>query len=99
MTHIVAGRCQDFRSNPRRQGILAQRPLATALVVAAFFKIPAPSASSRFLPRTLYKRYGDDGVTFLASQDDARDTQGFRQGIRRHFPMLIDDEDRLHRVK
>jgi peroxiredoxin len=62
-------------------------------VVAAFFKISCPVCQFTFpFLERLYKRYGGDGVTFLAiSQDDAKATKKFASEYGVTFPMVPDD--------
>ena len=97
MTHIVAGSVAPAFSLKSLDGkeYSLNDLLQRGLVVAAFFKISCPVCQFTFpFLERLYKRYGDDGVTFLGiSQDDARDTRDFAKEFGVTFPMLIDDED------
>jgi len=97
MTHIVAGSVAPGFSLKSLDGkeYSLNDLLQRGLVVAAFFKISCPVCQFTFpFLERLYKRYGDDGVTFLGiSQDDARDTRDFAKEFGVTFPMLIDDED------
>ena len=97
MTHIVAGSVAPGFSLKSLDGkeYSLNDLLQRGLVVAAFFKISCPVCQFTFpFLERLYKRYGDDGVTFLGiSQDDPRDSRDFAKEFGVTFPMLIDDED------
>jgi peroxiredoxin len=97
MTHIVAGNMApgfSLKSLDGKQYSLHDL-LQRGPVVAAFFKISCPVCQFTFpFLERLYKRYGGDGVSFLAiSQDDARDTRDFAKEFSVTFPILLDDED------
>ncbi len=63
-------------------------------VVAAFFKISCPVCQFTFpFLERLYKRYGEDGATFVGiSQDDARSTREFGREYGVTFPMVSDEK-------
>jgi peroxiredoxin len=63
-------------------------------VVAAFFKVSCPVCQYTFpFVERLYKRYGEDGVTFLGiSQDDAKATKRFASEYGVTFPMALDEK-------
>ncbi len=97
MTHIVAGNTApefSLKDLDNKEYSLATL-LGRGPVVAAFFKISCPVCQYTFpFLERLYKRYGDDNVTFLGiSQDDARTTTKFAKEYGVTFPILIDDED------
>ncbi|HMI53980.1 MAG TPA: TlpA disulfide reductase family protein [Candidatus Saccharimonadales bacterium] len=95
MTHIVAGGTAPTFSleglDGKHYSLSSRLLLGPAVLV--FFKISCPVCQFTlpFLER-LYKRYGGDGISFLAvGQDDARATRQFagRHGLT--FPVLLDE--------
>jgi peroxiredoxin len=97
MTNIAAGNIAPGFSLKRLDGreYSLNALMERGPVVAAFFKISCPVCQFTFpFLERLYKRYGDEGVTFLGiSQDDARATGKFAQEYGVTFPILIDDEN------
>jgi peroxiredoxin len=97
MTHIVLGNkapgfsLQSLDNKEYSLSTLLER----GPVVAAFFKISCPVCQFTFpFLERLYKRYGGEGVTFLAiSQDDAQSSQKFAKEYGITFPILLDDEN------
>ncbi|MFI5059098.1 MAG: peroxiredoxin family protein [Candidatus Acidiferrales bacterium] len=96
MTHIVAGNIAPGFSLKGLDG--KEYSLGTLLergpVVAAFFKISCPVCQFTFpFLERLYKRYGEDGVTFVGiSQDDAQSTKEFATEYGVTFPMAPDEK-------
>jgi peroxiredoxin len=96
MTHIVAGNIapgfslKALDGKAYSLGVLLER----GPVVAAFFKISCPVCQFTFpFLERLYKRYGEDGVTFVGiSQDDAQSTKEFAAEYGVTFPMAPDEK-------
>jgi peroxiredoxin len=96
MTNILAGNIAPGFSLKSADGkeYSLDRLMQRGPVVAAFFKISCPVCQFTFpFLERLYKRYGEEGVTFLGiSQDDARSTKGFAQEYGVTFPVLVDED-------
>ena len=96
MTTVAAGKLAPGFVLKSLEG--KEYSLATAMkqgpVLVAFFKISCPVCQFTFpFLERLYKRYGGDGLTFLAiSQDDARSTRRFAEDYGMTFPVLLDEE-------
>lgn len=102
MTNIVAGNtAPEFSLNALdgKKFALSQR-LVRGPVVAAFFKISCPVCQFTFpFLERIYKRYGDEGVTFVGiSQDDARATKNFAKEFGVTFTMLLDEKQKGYLV-
>ena len=95
MTNLAAGSIAPGFSLKSLEG--KEYSLAKAVkggpVVVAFFKISCPVCQFTFpFIERLFKRYGGDGVTFLAvSQDDARASKRFAEDYGVTFPVLLDE--------
>jgi peroxiredoxin len=98
MTNIVAGNNAPDFSLKTLDGkeISLIQSLRRGPVVAAFFKVSCPVCQFTFpFLERLYKRYGDDGATFLGiSQDDAHATKDFAKEFGVTFPMLLDEKQK-----
>jgi peroxiredoxin len=96
MTNLAAGSMAPNFSLKSLEG--KEYSLAEAMkqgpVVVSFFKISCPVCQFTFpFIERLYKRYGGEGVTFLAvSQDDVRASRRFADDYGVTFPVLIDEE-------
>jgi peroxiredoxin len=96
MTNIVAGNTAPNFSLKSLDGkeYSLHALLQKGPVVAAFFKISCPVCQFTFpFLERLFKKYGGDGVTFLAiSQDDASATKRFLAEYGVTFPTVLDEK-------
>jgi len=98
MTNIVAGNTAPGFSLKALDGkeFSLDKLLERGPVIAAFFKISCPVCQFTFpFLERIYKRYGDDSVTFLGiSQDDAKATKDFAKEFGTTFTMLLDEKQK-----